>query len=332
MISHKILQIGLGSMGKRRIRNLYHLGHKDITGYDIRQDRREEAMNIYGINIVNSDYEIDWDQFTCVIISTPPDQHHQYIIKALKLNKHTFVEASVLDSEADLILELDKSNKAVLAPSCTMRFEPLIKKSKEVIDSGAIGKILLANHHFGQYLPYWHPHEDLKDFYVSNKITGAAREIVPFDFVYLVWLFGMPEQIVSFYKNSNTLNIDIDDIYSIICQTEKKIQLQVVIDVVSRVSQRDTRIVGESGNMILDIVKGKLSIYSADTDSWQYFSKDSLLYTKNSEQMYIEEMNTFFNAVNGIDDFPYTFEEDIKMLNILYQAEKSFNNLTINMI
>ena len=36
----KFLQIGLGSMGKRRIRCLHALGHRDIVAFDPREDRR----------------------------------------------------------------------------------------------------------------------------------------------------------------------------------------------------------------------------------------------------------------------------------------------------
>jgi len=39
----KFLIIGLGSMGKRRIRCLKIIGFNDIIGYDLRKDRREEA-------------------------------------------------------------------------------------------------------------------------------------------------------------------------------------------------------------------------------------------------------------------------------------------------
>ena len=43
----RILVIGLGSMGKRRIRNLSVLGHSTIAGFDIRSDRRLEAAKKY---------------------------------------------------------------------------------------------------------------------------------------------------------------------------------------------------------------------------------------------------------------------------------------------
>ena len=37
----RALVIGLGSMGKRRVRNLMALGYKDIAGYDPREERIE---------------------------------------------------------------------------------------------------------------------------------------------------------------------------------------------------------------------------------------------------------------------------------------------------
>ena len=39
----KFLVVGLGSMGKRRVRNLLSLGYDDILGYDLRKDRIDEA-------------------------------------------------------------------------------------------------------------------------------------------------------------------------------------------------------------------------------------------------------------------------------------------------
>ena len=39
----KIIIVGLGSMGKRRIRNLLKLGYCDIIGFDPRNDRRNES-------------------------------------------------------------------------------------------------------------------------------------------------------------------------------------------------------------------------------------------------------------------------------------------------
>ena len=47
----KVLVIGLGSMGKRRIRNLIANDISDIMGFDLREDRRDEALSLYNIQV-----------------------------------------------------------------------------------------------------------------------------------------------------------------------------------------------------------------------------------------------------------------------------------------
>ena len=70
----KFLVIGLGSMGKRRIRCLQALGYDDITGYDTREDRRAEAKEKYGVHVLQRCDDID-KAFDAVIVSVPPDRH-----------------------------------------------------------------------------------------------------------------------------------------------------------------------------------------------------------------------------------------------------------------
>ena len=48
-----VLILGLGSMGKRRIRNLKHLGIHDLTGYDIRPERNVYARSTYNIELLD---------------------------------------------------------------------------------------------------------------------------------------------------------------------------------------------------------------------------------------------------------------------------------------
>src|SRR3989338_8079548 len=76
----KFLQIGLGSMGKLRIRNLLHHGvsPSQITGFDIRDDRRREAEKLLGISTIKK-FQGNADIF---IISSPPNTHAQYFLFA----------------------------------------------------------------------------------------------------------------------------------------------------------------------------------------------------------------------------------------------------------
>src|SRR3989344_3777848 len=93
----RFLQIGLGSMGKRRIRCLFFHNQKNIIGYDPRDDRREEAEKKYGIKTVGDFSKISPADFDAVLISTPPDKHGSYMRWALKHGKHFFTEVATTD-------------------------------------------------------------------------------------------------------------------------------------------------------------------------------------------------------------------------------------------
>ena len=103
----KFLVIGLGSMGKRRVRNLIALGYKDsVVGFDPRVDRTDES-NEYGIETFNDfDEAVTKHKPDAFLISTPPNLHMKYAYFASENNISCFIEASVVDAEK--ILELSK--------------------------------------------------------------------------------------------------------------------------------------------------------------------------------------------------------------------------------
>lgn len=317
----KFLNIGLGSMGKRRLRNLHYLGYRDITGYDIRPDRLDEARSLYGVETVDNLDQLDLSDFTHVIISTPPDLHLDYASRFHAMGKHVFIEASVGDDGYDQLLPELVHRDNILAPSCTMRFDPLNVQVLEWLRSGRIGQALYCQHHFGLYLPKWHPYESMHDFYVSKRQTGAAREIVPFDLVYLSWFFGLPSDIRGIIEKTGRLDIDIDDLYTLVFRTPACRVVQMTIDVVSQVPYRTTRIVGETGNIELDTVAGTLSLYDSADDRWIRTNRAKLSKTTSTEEMYVEEMRCFLGATQGFNEYPYSLAEDHAILKCLYASE-----------
>src|SRR4051812_40829735 len=98
-----VLIVGLGSMGKRRIRNLTKLGTLEITGFDPRADRREEARTQYDIAAVESIEAGFAARPDAVVISTPPDQHVSYARQAVRRGLPFFIEASVGNDEFELL-------------------------------------------------------------------------------------------------------------------------------------------------------------------------------------------------------------------------------------
>ena len=72
-MKEKFLIVGLGSMGKRRLRNLLDLGYLEIIGYDMRSDRVEEVIKKYKIKAVTDFNKALQFAPTSMIISSPPN-------------------------------------------------------------------------------------------------------------------------------------------------------------------------------------------------------------------------------------------------------------------
>jgi len=129
------LVVGLGSMGKRRIRCLQSLGFADIFGFDLREDRRAEAHEKYGIKTFSDINDaLTETKPTALIISVSPDIHHEYMKTAIQDSIHFFVEASVVDTDMDFIKHELKKASIVSAPSATLLFHPAIKKTAEIVN------------------------------------------------------------------------------------------------------------------------------------------------------------------------------------------------------
>lgn len=326
----KAVVIGLGSMGKRRIRCLQTLGIKNIIGVDLRSDRRVEAAQRYGIP-TESEISKVWQAFLpdVAIISLPPKAHVSAMHACIDQSVPFFVEASVVDAGLADVIERIKHSSLVAAPSTTLHFHPAIKEISRLVRSNTLGKISNVMLHSGQYLPDWHTYEPVSDYYVSDPATGGAREIVPFEMTWFTELFGFPRRVACQYRK--TIEIvgaeGIDDTYN--CLLDYGTYLATVtVDVVSRQATRRLTINGEKGQLIWSWDDAAIKVFDGLSSQWSEFGYQMEAaepgYNKNiGENMYIDEIRAFLDAVAGKAAFPNTLEQDHRVLKMLYALERS---------
>ena len=325
---NKYLVIGLGSMGKRRVRCLLTLGVTSdcILGMDLREDRCNEAQRKYGIQIITGEENVDFSEVRAVIVSLPPDKHHVGADIAFRHQKPVFIEASVVLEDVMRIKDSNKDN-VLVAPSCTMVYHPMIRQIKDIVDSQQYGKVCNFSYHSGQYLPDWHPWENVNEFYVSNRITGGAREIVPFELTWLVYVFGYPKTVKGYYRKTRDVGCDIEDSY--VCAIDYgEILGSLLVDVVGRNAARNLIINFEEAQLQWRWDKKKIEIYEAKTGEWKVIHQEEGEheegYNENiGENMYVDELGAFLEKIEQGSGFENTIEKDIAVLKLLTQLEES---------
>lgn len=313
-------------MGKRRVRNLQFLNAGEISAFDPREDRRAEASDKYGITTFSDFDEAMAAGPDALIISTPPDLHVGYAMAAANNNKHFFTEASVVDDGMDELIAVCSRKNIVAAPSCTMRFHHSVRLIRDLIQAGAIGRILTFTYHSGQYLPDWHPWEDYRSYYVAKRQTGGCREIVPFELSWLVWAVGDVETVACFRGKLTSLDIDIDDVYQMLLRHRDGTLGHVQVDVVSRVPYRIGRFLSERGVIEWNWTDHRVRVFDASSGTWtEYEEPKGTVETGYiaAEDMYRDEMRAYIAAIRGEQPWGYTLTEDKNILSLLQEAERS---------
>ncbi len=326
----KALVIGLGSMGKRRVRNLLALGGITVYGFDTREDRRAEARDKYGIEVLDSS-DVLFEEVSpdIVVLSVPPKLHMHYANQCLDKMIPCFIEASVTERlEIEKLARSSKEKGLVIAPSCTMRFYPGPKKIKSLLSENAIGKILSVNYQTGQYLPDWHPWEPIQEFYVSERETGGAREIVPFELTWINDLLGSPLKVLACAATKLTdLDVDIDDIYHCIFQYPENVVLNMTVEVISRpIATRDMLIIGSEGKIKFSADSNSVSYCNLSSNGWVETKFEAGTVEAeyiNPEEPYINEMKSFVHAAlsGKQNDYPNSLQDDVKILKTLEDLE-----------
>ena len=197
--------IGLGGIAHKFANDLNLVKSAEITAVASRNiEKAEEFREKYNAKHAFGSYE---ELFQCqevdvIYIATPHTSHKEWSIKAMSHGKHVLCEKPMGMSRADIeeMIFVAKSNKVFLMEALWSRFNPAIKKVKELVDKGEIGELGYLHADFAFYA-LDRPEEGR--LLNPNLGGGSLLDIGIYPIFLSYLLLGKPEKIQSsskFYK------------------------------------------------------------------------------------------------------------------------------------
>ena len=321
-----ILVIGLGSMGKRRIRLIRELFPTyKIYGIDAKEIRRNEVNDLFGIKCLASietaaeSLEVD-NAFVC----TSPLSHASIIKKCLTYKWNVFTELNLVEDGYEENMKLAKENNCVLFLSSTFFYREEIRYIQSKVTLQSKWNYI---YHIGQYLPDWHPWENYNNFFVGDKKTNGCREIMAIEFPWLIKTFGMVKKMNVLTDKMTGLNIDYRDNYMIQFEHENGNKGTLIIDVVSPVAVRRLEIYSENKYIQWNGTPDSLCEYDDTADKLIPVKLHEIGEHKEGyrafvvENAYKNEIKEFMDVVLKNTKPIYGFEEDLKILTLIDQVE-----------
>lgn len=318
--------VGLGSMGKRRVRDLLALGH-EVVGFDLRPDRNKQVQEKFNITSV-SGFEVLVDtKPDALVISTPPDQHVMYYERSFAAGLPFFSEANILAPRAEWFAEREIQSGVRGYPSATWQFYPLCDVLRQKLQKTGLNQVNSVHYHYASYLPLWHSWEGYEEFYAGRRRdTCAAREMVPFDLGWLCWVFGPVKAVCAVQDRRADWKTDIDDTYLMLLEFESGLKGTLNIEVHQVAPSRLGRVSCRRESFLLDMAAHELRHYDLETDTWDSMKAPGVRDQGpfDFEQVYLAEVKAFVNAITGTSAYPKSWADQRHLSNILFAAEESW--------
>lgn len=322
-----IILIGLGSMGKRRIRLLQKKNDVErIVGVDSNPERRDEASSLYGIDTAESIQKaVELGNFDCAFICTSPLSHSAIIRECLENHLHVFTEINLVSDGYEENIALSKSVGKVLFLSSTF----LYREETQYIAERVKTQTSPVNYiyHIGQYLPDWHPWENYKSFFVGNKRTNGCREIMAIEMPWLTEAFGEIEAVSSIHGTMSNLGLNYDDNYMIQLTHKNGNKGSLVIDVVCRKAVRNFEAYSENLYLAWNGTPQGLEEYNVEEKTQRQIQLYESIEHMDGyqatviENAYANEIDEFFAVVRGDKHQTYGLEKDLSTLGWLDRIE-----------
>lgn len=310
----KILIIGLGSIGQRHLRNLRTIEPK-ANFYAIRKKRDVPLLSNYNKvlkadikkkyklkyfksldEIISNNIKID-----CAFVCTPSSEHVSQTIELLKNNIHCFVEKP-LGSSLKQIRRLEtllKKKNLITMMGYQLRFNPLIQYLEKIINTKSkIGEIITAHIHHGENIKDFHPYEDYRVSYASNKKLGGGVILTQIHEIdYFLHIFRNYKIIKSTFFSSkiSDLDIDVEDILSsnfILEKNKKKIITTINLNFFEIPKKRKICLIGKKGSIEACLNSNKIKIYTSSKIIEKKFKF-------NKNDIFLKELKFFISKIKS---------------------------------
>jgi predicted dehydrogenase len=225
-----IFVAGIGSIGKRHTEVLYSsLGCKNITIYDpVSSSLKAMTEKFPGIRTVSSFEEGLQSNPHAVWITMPTALHIKHTIPALEAGCHVMIEKplDVSFENIEKVKSLIVAKKKIVSVAFCYRQYTGMKRIKEIINSGILGRIVNIKSTMAEFFPDARP--DYKNTYYV-KYNGAFELIHAVDSA--LWLAGGdPVKICGICGSYSDIGFESPDIAEILFETETRVLCNVTLN------------------------------------------------------------------------------------------------------
>lgn len=295
----KALVCGLGSAGRRHVRNLKAIDPA-IAIAALRRPGAEplpagvERFVDHVFDVL--DDALAWSPDVAVI-ATPAPLHVPQSLALARCGAHVLVEkplSHTLDG-VDALIDTCRARALVLMVAYNLRFEPSLRALHQAMVEGRVGRAVAFRAEVGQFLPDWRPSADYRQGVSARRgLGGGVLLELSHEIDYACWLMGEVAGVSARVAHVSDLDLDVEDLAEITLDFASGAIGNIHLDMIQRSPTRVCRVIGTEGTLVWDGIRRETRCFSARSREWTTLFSEA---APDPNASYVAEVEHFLACV-----------------------------------
>lgn len=202
----KLGVIGSGRIAKRFVPEVKYVSGVNLEGvFNPNIESAKSFAEQFELKFYTNDIEDFLSRIDAVYIASPHNTHYDYIIKALRNNKHVLCEKPMVLSakQSEEVFEIARKKELVLMEGIKTAYSPGFSKLLSIAASGKIGKIKDVEATFTKLVS-----GNIRELN-PNQNGGSVTELASYPLLAIFKLLGFNYEDVKFYSFKNENGVDL---------------------------------------------------------------------------------------------------------------------------
>ena len=260
----KVGVIGVGNMGRHHPRVYSGLGAELVGVADTDLAKAQKIAAQYATKVYSDYKELLTQDLDAVSIAVPTIEHRAVALAAIQKGVNLLIEKPIADSieSAQEIITAAETRRVKLMVGHLERFNPAVRKLKQIIDDGTLGKLVfISARRVGPFVPR-----------ISD--VGIIVDVATHDIDIIRYFIGS-ECTSVFARSTRYKNVKGDA--AIILMGFGDVSAAVEVNWYTPHRIRSLTVTGTEGIAYLDYIKQELEIYKAELKMTPKIDKDEPL-------------------------------------------------------
>lgn len=304
----QICFVGLGSIGKRHLKNVYDYlsGQKisfEITlfrsgkGAPLDEKLAEMVSHVY----YDTPSQVG-RRFDICFVTNPTSLHKETLIAFRDYSDAFFVEKPIFDTDEDDPEFVNLFSDKLVYVACPLRYNPVLQYVRSQIDYSRAFSVRAIS---SSYLPDWRPGTDYRECYSAHESMGGGVHLdLIHEWDYLSWLFGDVCEGYSIIDKVSELEIDSKDAAIYIARTKQAL-IELHLDYFGRKPVRQLILYTPEETYECDVQNGRIKELCSGNEI-------NIPFERNDFQM--KEIEHFFDIFCRREINDNTVEHAMKVL------------------